>query len=358
MNFSYNVKILCTWKLRSFFKLKKYIYILIFHFYSRDSSDDEFLLEASQRYEISQDKPTSDSPLSQFGENVGVNSPKIPRMDYNGSLGDSYPSCGQEDRSCEPVHFQTATDMPVDTPYQPVCEPVSSTDEEPDVPSTNTSTRFAKPKSDSDILKLQTRQMPINSRRKVNWAVRLFEEWRQNRNATIKKEGCANKSIIPRTATELRHDELSFALSAFVAEIKKADGTDYPPNTLFEIIMCIQTHINVTGRRAVKFMADSNYVTLKLAINNVMQERAKAGLGLQRRQAQVITTEQEEIMWAKGVLGSDNPRQLVNTVISHWFTLWFKKRKPSQKHLFTTNNFWQGQCGEVRPIQWRHQQNK
>ena len=172
-----------------------------------------------------------------------------------------------------------------------------------------------KPKSDIDILQLQTRLIPINSQKKINWAVRLFEQWRQNRNETIKKERSTDKSVIPRCLLDLRDDELSFALSAFLAEVKKGDGKDYPPNTLFEIIMAIQTHVNVKGRRPVKFMSDANYMTLKLALNNVMEQKAKLGLGLQHRQAKIITYEEETILWQKGALGSDTARKLVNTVL-------------------------------------------
>lgn len=114
---------------------------------------------------------------------------------------------------------------------------------------------------------------------------------------------------------QLRDDELSFALSAFVAEVRKKNGQKYPPSTVFELVMAIQAQLNIKERRSVKFMADKNFETLKLAVDNVMKERAHEGLGLHVKQAQVITVAQEQFLWEKGFLGDENPQQLVRTVL-------------------------------------------
>ena len=46
-----------------------------------------------------------------------------------------------------------------------------------------------------------------------------------------------------------------------------------------------------------------------------MKHHAKSGLGGQRKQAGIITIEEEEEMWRQGVLGTDNPTKLVNTLL-------------------------------------------
>ena len=44
-----------------------------------------------------------------------------------------------------------------------------------------------------------------------------------------------------------------------------------------------------------------------------MKEFSGLGMSVQRKPAQIIT--EEELMWAKGILGKDNPAQLADTVL-------------------------------------------
>jgi len=45
-----------------------------------------------------------------------------------------------------------------------------------------------------------------------------------------------------------------------------------------------------------------------------MKLRARAGIGVNKRQANVITVEEEDRFWNSGVLGSDTPRKLLHTM--------------------------------------------
>ena len=47
---------------------------------------------------------------------------------------------------------------------------------------------------------------------------------------------------------EMTKDELCYALSRFVLEVKKVNGDDYPRNTLYELVICIQLHISTLGK--------------------------------------------------------------------------------------------------------------
>jgi hypothetical protein len=47
-----------------------------------------------------------------------------------------------------------------------------------------------------------------------------------------------------------------------------------------------------------------------------MKETARSGLGSSKRQAEIITAEQETLLWEKGLLGSDSPAHLLDTIFS------------------------------------------
>lgn len=46
-----------------------------------------------------------------------------------------------------------------------------------------------------------------------------------------------------------------------------------------------------------------------------MKELSSRGLGLDKKKAEIITAEQEDIMWRKGILGRDRPAKILDTVL-------------------------------------------
>ena len=47
----------------------------------------------------------------------------------------------------------------------------------------------------------------------------------------------------------------------------------------------------------------------------MMKESASDGLGLTKKQGEVIMLDEEEQLWSKGVLGDSNPQQLLDTIV-------------------------------------------
>ena len=54
---------------------------------------------------------------------------------------------------------------------------------------------------------------------------------------------------------------------------------------------------------------------MKSVLDAKMKSLSKQSLGIDKKQADVISVEQEEILWSTGILGSDEPQQLLNTVV-------------------------------------------
>ena len=81
--------------------------------------------------------------------------------------------------------------------------------------------------------------------KKVKWVRNMFAEWRFTRNQNQYEDemvGCDleyKSMIIPET--------LIFAMHWFITEISKLDGTDYPPKTLYQIVLCVQFHLDTLG---------------------------------------------------------------------------------------------------------------
>ncbi|XP_046565575.1 uncharacterized protein LOC124274278 [Haliotis rubra] len=147
---------------------------------------------------------------------------------------------------------------------------------------------------------------------KMKWATTLFREWQSNRNK-LAADTSRNLSFIMVPLEEMSVDELNYTISRFVCEVKKTDGTDFPSDTLYGLVICLQLHMDSIGK-AYKFLTDDAFLQIKNTLDNMMKRRAKDPSSKPPVQAEVITPEEEEVLWAKGVLGSDNPKQLLDTI--------------------------------------------
>ncbi len=159
--------------------------------------------------------------------------------------------------------------------------------------------------------------------------MKLFNEWKTWRNeATITCDEL-QRSVIRSELIEMTKDELCHTLTRFVLEAKKANGEPYPAETLYEIIMSIQMHLSVNNREF-KFLNDPDFTTLKNTLDGRMKVLAAGGFCVKRKQAEIISEDEEERMWTSGVLGDDSPQKLLDTVL-YLFGLHFALRA-GQEH--------------------------
>ncbi len=86
-----------------------------------------------------------------------------------------------------------------------------------------------------------------NTERKVNWAAQMYHDWH---NFRLMGGGVTDPRIISTdidTLTKLDKVSLSYSLSNFIMEVKKRDGTDFPGQTLYQIVICLQFCLETQG---------------------------------------------------------------------------------------------------------------
>ena len=114
--------------------------------------------------------------------------------------------------------------------------------------------------------------------------------------------------IIPVKPLELlTNEELNYALPRFICEVRKSDGTYYPPNSLWQLIMGVQIYMGMNGGRPMRLLNDPNFTQVKNALDYTMKDRREKVLGVNVKQADIITREMENEMWEKGILGHEKP---------------------------------------------------
>lgn len=63
------------------------------------------------------------------------------------------------------------------------------------------------------------------------------------------------------------------------------------------------------------FFNDAEFAQLWSSLDAPMKESASEGLENSKKQAKIITLEEEEKLWSESILGHSEPQQLLNTII-------------------------------------------
>ena len=105
-----------------------------------------------------------------------------------------------------------------------------------------------------------------------------------------------------------------FALTRFLTEVKKIDGTDFPAKTLYEILICIQFHLEKLGF-VWKLLNHEAFKDVKFSLDNLMKLRTSQGVGRNVKKAEILTSFDEDLLLTLGLLGCHNPSVLLDMVV-------------------------------------------
>ena len=97
-------------------------------------------------------------------------------------------------------------------------------------------------------------------------------------------------------------------------ETRKKDGRHYPPKTNQHYLMGIQRHIRLQNQFNINLMSDPEFLPLRNLLDSLYRKLHSAGIGTSVRKTEVLDDEDEEKLWASGVLNPDTPQGLLNCV--------------------------------------------
>lgn len=166
---------------------------------------------------------------------------------------------------------------------------------------------------DSSAEQLGSRYVPKNTVCSTKWCISTFEAWREGRNARFPMPN----DQVPVNLLEAKDiTALSKWLSYFVAEVRKKDGTAYPPKTVYLLLTGLLRHMRTLNPDCPNFLDtnDQRFATFRSALDNVLRELRAQGMGATSRQTEAFSREEESMLWESGVLGIDNPKKLLRTV--------------------------------------------
>ena len=74
-------------------------------------------------------------------------------------------------------------------------------------------------------------------------------------------------------------------------------------------------HLRWNGKPEIDFFKDEKFANFKSTLDAEMKRLQAQGVGSKRRQAEIITPEEEDLLWEKKLLGDHSPKALLDTVI-------------------------------------------
>ena len=168
--------------------------------------------------------------------------------------------------------------------------------------------RFAQPKTETEIDKAREESIPRKTREDTTYCVRLWETWAESRSL--------NTGIRVPPLAQLDTRELQCWLSRFIHEARKKNGREYAPNTLYHLACGIMRHIRHNcGRPEIDFFKDPEFSDFHSSLDAEMKRLQSAGVGSVKKQAEPLTLEKEEQLWEKKILGDHSPKTLLNTMM-------------------------------------------
>ena len=166
--------------------------------------------------------------------------------------------------------------------------------------------RFAPAVSDLDVVKAHEQVIPKRTREDTAYCIRVWDEWTKCR----LEHGAQIQPLMTMDTSTLQH-----WLTYFILEVRKQNGSEYPPNTLHHLVCGIMRYLRQNGRPEIDFFKDASFADFRASLDAEMKRLQSNGIGSKRKQAEPLTLEEEEELWNKKILGDHNPHALLNTMI-------------------------------------------
>ena len=116
------------------------------------------------------------------------------------------------------------------------------------------SNRFVSPTSSVEIDKICKGFVPKNTEKATNWAVRVFEQWRVERNRATSDDGEMCPSNLLQCPVQV---SLNYWLLRFVVEARREDGQPYPPMSVSNLLAGLYRECRKYDPNCPNFMSSS-----------------------------------------------------------------------------------------------------
>ena len=151
---------------------------------------------------------------------------------------------------------------------------------------------------------------------KIRWAMKVYVHWMNCRNYQVEHGLIPADRHVPNPdeLIEMCKNNIIKVICMFILEVKDGSGNDYNHDTLYDLIVMVQSFFKQNGL-AYKFFDDDAFFGIRNTLDNRMKALAKEGKVVHRVKAVPISVAEEEELWSRGILRDDTPMKLVNILL-------------------------------------------
>ncbi|KAK9889406.1 hypothetical protein WA026_004680 [Henosepilachna vigintioctopunctata] len=144
---------------------------------------------------------------------------------------------------------------------------------------------------------------------KYTFGVNAWKQWVTFKNAELEKSSRRVK-LFKTEILQLTADELNYSLCLFVKEVRKPNGAEYAPDTIYYLCLGIQQYLFENGRID-NIFCDAYYEKF----TDCLDEVAKRFSVLYNDSHYIVTRVEEEHLWESKQLGAHSPHVLLSTLM-------------------------------------------
>jgi hypothetical protein len=181
----------------------------------------------------------------------------------------------------------------------------------------SSSDRFGPPVTAEQLRNSHVNAIPKKTRDNNAWAVSVWRDWADHRNQQPETAFEVGFPIALDVAKITDLQMLDYWLQRFVVEIRRKDKKPYPGETLVQICSALQRHLRFYPKfKSINLFKtdDPTFSQFRNTLDARMKELISMGIGTQRSSSDPITREDEETLWASGVLSLETSTGLSNAV--------------------------------------------
>ncbi|XP_003701550.2 zinc finger protein without children [Megachile rotundata] len=147
---------------------------------------------------------------------------------------------------------------------------------------------------------------------KYTFGVNAWRQWVVTKNAELEKQSTPLRKmkLFKTDLLQLTADELNYSLCLFVKEVRKPNGAEYAPDTIYYLCLGIQQYL-FENNRIDNIFTDSYYEKFTDSLNEV----AKKFSVLYNDAQYIVTRVEEEHLWECKQLGAHSPHVLLSTLM-------------------------------------------
>ena len=163
-----------------------------------------------------------------------------------------------------------------------------------------TTLRFASPVSPSKMDMICQGYVPPNTKKATSWAVRAFEQWRDQQN-----EKSSPSDLLEKPTA----DSLNRWLPCFVVEARRENGKLYPPSRISNLLASLYRYSKECNRDCLNFMnrKDPTYKELTGTLEVTCRELRREGVGANVKHAAVFSLAEENALLDLKVISDHAP---------------------------------------------------